>query len=983
MIGLLKAGKLISRLPVGDKTFQNSILSKALQSFNVGEIVIWDSKIGPVNAEYRGKLMGMDGYEATIIVREENENSFQITIPISQLRKKSVKKENYRGWRIERIEAWNIGYDIPARSSSTISHRGRGRQFNGFEIFYPDSSGSKVFTTLREARAYIDRYEGDENKGEVRFRAKNKLTKSAADPKVGEQYDDFGYVWEVTRVDRKRREVTIRRDEADQFGRNVSQFRSIHFSHLQHMRQVKSHDGKTKIKNNNSISRLPVFVRKDKGSYFSICERDDEGHCLPSSQAGEGGTRENGKKPQSEGDHASHGQSSGSDKDQVPQTTTAPATDRHASSPKNDLPHTAKESAVVSAATEKRAKEEYSSLKEEYLKKGGGSYDKDGNLTSVTLNTDDWRDLFEEYHGTNAGDVHKASSYLNKKLFAETLESMKGKGNNTMVVLAGGGGSGKGGVGKYMDLEQYPIKLDQVSDDVERLKEKMDEARKAGYKVDYVFVDRNPEEAWLDGVVKRALNSRKKGENARTVSIEIALQANLAARKAAISTFKNDRNIPVQVLDNTKGAGESRLITNRGAAIDHLTRQVDNYPRLLRRMKNETMRRYSQGEIPEDIAIGLLGETTVLGKHAKKKGWKNESQRVHEQRKVSENNSGRIGVKATDDARRLQLRSVERNGIERRGNERGPKSHLGGTTRQAKRSGLRANSCRDEEDEESERGFQTGKSFALSKGKGTCEQGQTAAQTGCTPAEGDSKVKPQFAKPQQTEERTNKGDPDWYLNVLTHDDDWVHGRDKEGRLVLVGPREDSNLWNLIANGGSWGTFDSREEAISTAESEFGARLVHPKAHAAAKQMKGFLDMGIGLGTEVYNSSPTAKFHTSIEYVKSKGKEFLGQPLPKNIQRGTPKQCFANATHLVVAKEGWNYAEGFAMRDGLLPVLHAWAVDDKGGVVDNTFEDPEHCAYVGIVYDRKKYMKHILKKKFYGLLGGRDKDSVGILQRGGI
>lgn len=57
---------------------------------NVGEIVIWNSRTGPTEAEFRGQTMGMDGYEATIIVREEGKPPFQITVDADQIKKKSM-----------------------------------------------------------------------------------------------------------------------------------------------------------------------------------------------------------------------------------------------------------------------------------------------------------------------------------------------------------------------------------------------------------------------------------------------------------------------------------------------------------------------------------------------------------------------------------------------------------------------------------------------------------------------------------------------------------------------------------------------------------------------------------------------------------------------------------------------------------------------------------------------------------------------------
>lgn len=53
---------------------------------NVGDTVIWDSKTGPVEAEYRGKVYGMDGYEACLIVREEGSAPYQTMVPLKDVK---------------------------------------------------------------------------------------------------------------------------------------------------------------------------------------------------------------------------------------------------------------------------------------------------------------------------------------------------------------------------------------------------------------------------------------------------------------------------------------------------------------------------------------------------------------------------------------------------------------------------------------------------------------------------------------------------------------------------------------------------------------------------------------------------------------------------------------------------------------------------------------------------------------------------------
>ena len=332
--------------------------------------------------------------------------------------------------------------------------------------------------------------------------------------------------------------------------------------------------------------------------------KNESGTVVYGDMPGERGTGDDGPR----GAHPSRtsgpapGVKSGAKADAPPLSDEAPAGGGpHALSPK---------AAATDAATRERAGRLYKNFKRKYLAKNG-TFGPDGQLKSVCLNTDEWRDLFHEYRGTNSAAVHEASSALNKKLFAEALVAMKGKGNGKLVVLAGGGGSGKGtAVGDFFDESDYPIRLDQVSDDYKKLNQKLDEARAAGFEPAYTFIDRHPKDAWA-GVVGRAVRAREKGRPARTVPLKTALKANLAARAVAIQVLKNRLDIEPAVIDNNHGFGKTRLITDRAAAIAYLESQNHDEAKLFQELEDDTLRLHESGEIPADIAEGLVGKAAV------------------------------------------------------------------------------------------------------------------------------------------------------------------------------------------------------------------------------------------------------------------------------------------------------------------------------------------------------------------------------------
>lgn len=275
----------------------------------------------------------------------------------------------------------------------------------------------------------------------------------------------------------------------------------------------------------------------------------------------------------------------------------------------------------IGRRAEAYARDHYPEVRAKYLAENGVTDPATGDLKSVTLNTDEWRHHLPGYTGTNAGAVHEAASTLNKRLYAEALASQRGKGNGKLMVLAGGGGSGKGtATGGYFVQADYPLVLDQVSDSLPKLEQKLDEAAANGYEPEYVFVDRPPADAW-GGVVGRAANLRKKGQLARTVPIDVAVRANVEARKVALALLKKRPDVRPNVIDNRGGSYGRRLITDRAEAIRYLEEQLaaaGDTGALEDKLRGETLAQFHAGEIPEDLAVGFLGRAAVdAGKSAR------------------------------------------------------------------------------------------------------------------------------------------------------------------------------------------------------------------------------------------------------------------------------------------------------------------------------------------------------------------------------
>lgn len=94
-----------------------------------------------------------------------------------------------------------------------------------------------------------------------------------------------------------------------------------------------------------------------------------------------------------------------------------------------------------------------------------------------------------------------------------------------------------------------------------------------------------------------------------------------------------------------------------------------------------------------------------------------------------------------------------------------------------------------------------------------------------------------------------------------------------------------------------------------------------------------------------------RFYNLTDLVLTLGTGFHGNERPDWCEQMEPNQCYANCNELVVMAENLTYYEGWAMTDRIiLPVLHAWVVDETGKVIDPTWDHPENAAYFGVPLD---------------------------------
>lgn len=267
---------------------------------------------------------------------------------------------------------------------------------------------------------------------------------------------------------------------------------------------------------------------------------------------------------------------------------------------------------IQSRKAQEYANANYPAIREKYLAKNGVP-DENGGYKSITINTDDFRDYLNDgpdkkaYTGTNAHVGHEAASLLSNALYKEALIMQKGKGNNTILTLAGGGGSGKGSASKmFVDQSQYPLVLDQVFGNYEKGMNKLRDAEKSyGYKKEIMFIDRDPTDAFLNGVVPRAVKLGQKGKLPRTVHLNLASGDNLNSRSAVITALKKDKDAKISIVNNNNGDGFAELITDRKQALKYLEGLVYDKTTLQKNLYTALKKKYGIEKIPDNIALGL------------------------------------------------------------------------------------------------------------------------------------------------------------------------------------------------------------------------------------------------------------------------------------------------------------------------------------------------------------------------------------------
>ena len=128
-----------------------------------------------------------------------------------------------------------------------------------------------------------------------------------------------------------------------------------------------------------------------------------------------------------------------------------------------------------------------------------------------------------------------------------------------------------------------------------------------------------------------------------------------------------------------------------------------------------------------------------------------------------------------------------------------------------------------------------------------------------------------------------------------------------------------------------------------------ARLARPDDPALAKTA---VEFSAFFAMQVSRTTTGHRYGSTYELLADLAVLTPGSALPSRMHQRPKKACFGNARAVVRESRGrYLYAEGYAQGQWF-PMHHGWVVraDDPTVVIDPTWDAPEKCSYLGVVFD---------------------------------
>lgn len=274
--------------------------------------------------------------------------------------------------------------------------------------------------------------------------------------------------------------------------------------------------------------------------------------------------------------------------------TTEPAEEETENVPTIRVPETLKDDTEKEAFTRLQANP--LGARDAYIEKFGNE-----------INPDLALQLFDSYKGTNSASFARVTGAIKDMVYKKELQTEQGKKNNTVVVNAGGSGSGKtSAINKDANLKNTnSIVLDTTFSNNSAPKD-IEKALTNNFRVHVNYVLREPTEAWNNGVIPRML---KEG---RVITEGYFLKSHVKALDNFLKTYekyKDNKSVGFTMYANTP---EGRHLIN----IDKLTNTKYDKVALADYIKAATDKAYETGRITKEQHTALTSDRGELERYA-------------------------------------------------------------------------------------------------------------------------------------------------------------------------------------------------------------------------------------------------------------------------------------------------------------------------------------------------------------------------------
>jgi hypothetical protein len=118
-----------------------------------------------------------------------------------------------------------------------------------------------------------------------------------------------------------------------------------------------------------------------------------------------------------------------------------------------------------------------------------------------------------------------------------------------------------------------------------------------------------------------------------------------------------------------------------------------------------------------------------------------------------------------------------------------------------------------------------------------------------------------------------------------------------------------------------------------------------------------------MGPLVINGQPIVPY----SFIARHGRLFIAVNKVEDCELMVAKQCYSNS--YTQQALGLGYVEGYGMIEGLIPLAHAWNVDELDAVLDYTWGSHRRAAYFGVEFSIEFVDDFVERTGYCGIFEG--------------